>query len=448
LRPRKKIASQVLIGQRGINLVERRVLEMGCSWTAAGQVEAGIDGFIELRDPATGELSGGQIFVQSKATTLPFQGETDEHFEFLCDERDLEYWLSGTAPVILVCSQPDRDRAYWIPVKEHFADPVRRQKRKALFNKDTDRLDRDALPALLRLGVRPEAGVYLDPPPRPEELLSNLLTIEQMPEQVVMAPALLSRPGEVAAALREFGGPRQTQWILTNQRLLAFHDLHQPQWAEVCDQGAVDTFALPEWATSDDPQRQRELEDLLRQVLRVTLAGFGVRYDRDLRLYFFRATSNLRPRRVQYRSEQKWARRTVFEGHPSKSDRQRIAFYRHSALRARFRRLDERWLLQLSPDYHFTSDGERSHPYREEYLSGIKRLEQESAVRGQVVMWADLLGRGTSGFLDAGLRFGQLLRFTAVAGVPDELWAGSDEPVVGAGKVAPEDLLLFEEGDL
>ncbi len=40
----KKIHKNSLLGQRGINLIERRVLEMGFIWYPTGSVEAGIDG--------------------------------------------------------------------------------------------------------------------------------------------------------------------------------------------------------------------------------------------------------------------------------------------------------------------------------------------------------------------------------------------------------------------
>ncbi len=48
----KKILDNSLLGQRGLNLIEKIVLEMGFIWTA-GTIEAGIDGIIETRDPAT-----------------------------------------------------------------------------------------------------------------------------------------------------------------------------------------------------------------------------------------------------------------------------------------------------------------------------------------------------------------------------------------------------------
>lgn len=44
------------------------------------------------------------LLVQSKAQDRPFQGENAYAFHYLCDQRDLDMWLSGNAPVILVFS--------------------------------------------------------------------------------------------------------------------------------------------------------------------------------------------------------------------------------------------------------------------------------------------------------------------------------------------------------
>jgi len=72
----KKVHKNSLIGQQGINLIEKRVLEMGFIWYPTGSVEAGIDGMIELRDSASGKVFNSIIQVQSKATEESFLAET------------------------------------------------------------------------------------------------------------------------------------------------------------------------------------------------------------------------------------------------------------------------------------------------------------------------------------------------------------------------------------
>ena len=101
----KKIGHTTLLGERGVNLVARRVMEMGFVWYPTGSVEAGIDGHIELRDAETGEVFNAVIGVQSKATDHSFPNETATGFDFYCNKRDLDYWLKGNLPVVLVVSR-------------------------------------------------------------------------------------------------------------------------------------------------------------------------------------------------------------------------------------------------------------------------------------------------------------------------------------------------------
>jgi hypothetical protein len=70
----KIVTRQVLIGERGIIWLAGIVLDMGCLWHPTGKVEAGIDGFIEMRDPTTGQALNSIVLVQSKATTQAFVG--------------------------------------------------------------------------------------------------------------------------------------------------------------------------------------------------------------------------------------------------------------------------------------------------------------------------------------------------------------------------------------
>lgn len=53
----KKILQTGITGQQGVNLVENVVLKMGFLWHATGVLEAGNDGFIEIRDSTSGEVT-------------------------------------------------------------------------------------------------------------------------------------------------------------------------------------------------------------------------------------------------------------------------------------------------------------------------------------------------------------------------------------------------------
>src|SRR5690606_19052526 len=107
-------------------------------------LEVGIDGIIEIRDPETGEATNSIIQVQVKATKRKWIQETSEEFVYRCRPQDVEYWLKGNAPVILVAVRPEGNEAYWANVKNAFADDRRQNDCRIRFNKATDRFDESA----------------------------------------------------------------------------------------------------------------------------------------------------------------------------------------------------------------------------------------------------------------------------------------------------------------
>jgi hypothetical protein len=54
----KHLSDNQLLGERGVALIANRVAEMGFAWRPTSVLDSGIDGEIELRDSATGEMSG------------------------------------------------------------------------------------------------------------------------------------------------------------------------------------------------------------------------------------------------------------------------------------------------------------------------------------------------------------------------------------------------------
>jgi hypothetical protein len=96
LARRKTVTAQTIIGEQGIALISTRCLEMGFIFHPR-RVDHGIDGHIDLVEPVSGALLNQTLLVQSKAQNRPFPSETDDNFRYLCDERDLDLWLSGNA---------------------------------------------------------------------------------------------------------------------------------------------------------------------------------------------------------------------------------------------------------------------------------------------------------------------------------------------------------------
>lgn len=418
----KVIAQTTITGQQGVNLVEQLVVEMGFIWYPTGSVEAGIDGFIELRDKNSEVVTNTFIAVQSKAVGKSFTNETESSLDFYCNEKDLDYWLKGNVPVLLVVSRPSTDEAYWLSIKDYFQDPAQRASRKARFDKQRNRFNVTCAASLMSLAIPKEAGVYLAPPPKHETLISNLLPVAFLPPRIFMADTHFRSPGDLWKETRASGLTIGGEWILRNQRILSFHDLSRNDWISLCDRGTVEDFASEEWSQADDADRSRDFVQLLSQALR-SMVREDLDYNKRGEYFFFRPTKSLVERTFSYPALQRTTDRAVFGAHSGKDGR--VSYYRHSAFNDRFHRFGGQWYLEITPTYHFTYDGFRPHHRAEELLKGIKRIEGHDAVRGQVIMWAafltpraDLLRDDPYPFLG----YWDLERFEAESGVLDSEW--------------------------
>lgn len=458
----KKLSTQAVTGQRGVNLVEDVVLAMGCGWHPTNpSVEAGIDGEIELVDPGSRGATNSVVRVQVKGTLGRWQAETDTGFEYTVEERDLTYWLSGNTPVVLVVTRPQDREAYWVDVKSYFATPAAKKSRKVRFDKRTMAFTPDALGALASIALPKSMGLYFAPPPREEKLFTNLLRVTRKPERLWLGETSL-RPGKEAfKTLREHGLGEVAEFVIDNKRLLTPHDLADPRWRGLVDRGGIEDFPASDWADSSDPDKRRLFVQLLNRCLYARAWQVGVARRKDDDALYFRATQSLEPLQVPFRSVKEDATRTVFKGYPyTKGDRiGEIAYYRHAACHPRFRRYDGQWYLELLPTYHFTSDAYRAHPRAATYAAKMKVQEKQGAVMYQLVMWASIL-RGSEEveadlFSDASssnsypfLGFGSLETLTLGVGIDEKAWLQNEEKdTAAAGEATVGELPLFDEPD-
>lgn len=218
------------------------------------------------------------------------------------------------------------------------------------------------------------------------------------------------------------------EWLLHDKRIYSVHDLRDEPWASICDIDTVDWIEGTAWASTAESEKQRLLVWLLNECLRSFAGKIGMRYSKDDSALYFKKTDDLSPRVKRYRSRHQRTQRDVFREYRSETDPSKIFYYRHVGFEWRFRRFDGRWCLEINPTYLFTSDGEKKHPYHEEYLAKIKSIEGSGAVSGSVVMFESLLRDREGLFADnyPHLGFGSLLDGELDVGIDDKLWSKDD----------------------
>lgn len=385
----KFVSEQQILSERGVALVSARIHEMGFIWRASATSDAGIDGHVELRDPGSGAATNELVLVQVKSTKKP-ANETATTFDLRVEKRDLEYWLRGNVPVILIVAIPDRGFAYWLSVRHRAYDEQGKLRLVQRFDKSHDILEVGARESLVQLVRNARPGYYEAPRPLRETLVSNLLPVQKLPPRLYVAPTEHRTRQAVFKILKESGQPYGPEWLLTDRTIVSAHDLTERPYSLVCDAGAVDDFAVEEWSNSSDEARVRDFVQLLNACLREKTKDFLLyHHERPTDCLYFRPATAGIARVVGYHAAKNKTTREVVMVKKRKDGS--ISFVRHNAIKWRFFAWEAQWFLEITPTYFFTTDGTRPLRWYEDLLKGIKRLENNGAVLGQFQMWAALL---------------------------------------------------------
>jgi hypothetical protein len=442
----KRSTESARIERLGIAHCHTAVAEMGHIWRDKG-VDYGVDGEIELIHE--GEVLNRVLWVQSKAhgRGVPFSGESDRGFRYMCAQVDINYWLSGTAPVLLVCSRPEAKEAWFKHLPSWFSDPKRRRDRYVEFDKEADRFDASAARKLLQLGVDASSGLYLSPPPRNEVLTSNLLGVDHVGQYVHVAPTRCTGWSDANPRLIKAGRELVSDVVFHSKSVYSFRRFDEPPLDVLAD-GPADVIGADELAESDDPQQRQLLTWLLGATLKEITA-------RDLRLhpegrYLYFKARHERDKKVRVG---RGSGRTVVQRYDPPEDANWIGYTRHYALTFQFIYAEGDWYLALVPTYHYTTDGRSDFPFSATQLSNMKRLEGHEAVRSQTTFWARYLAAAPtlfSGPPDARLRFGRLLGADVDRGIDDKSWKLADPDLLLEGEEPideeqpNDDLTLFD----
>lgn len=426
----KKITNRSILGQRGINLIEEYVLAMGFAWHPTNQsVEAGIDGHIELRNPDSEQALNLVVAVQSKACT-DFPSESETTVTYYCKEDDIQYWLSGNLPVMLIVSRPDTKEAYWVNISQHFQGQGNRSSKKVVFDKSRDRFDANVRARLFDNARPRDSGLYLAPLPKPELLTPNLLPVHFKGDSVFRVRSKFTDPKRVIDTFREADVRPERDWAMKGGKVLSFQQLNDDSWNKVLIPDSVQSIPLSHFAETTDRDERNHFVQLLNRSLEVKLRRDRVWYEWERELYYFAPTDNLSTRKISFQSIAQQSKRTVFEAYRHKETRD-VRFCRHMAFHGYFRLFDGIWMLEVTPTYYFTRDGRNPDKFEADRLKGIKRLDRHRAVLGQLLAWIDFLCKpGKSLFQEAYPHF-ELARpegFQTVVGIDDSSWLDKEDP--------------------
>ena len=248
--------------------------------------------------------------------------------------------------------------------------------------------------------------------------------------EIYVADTNHRKRGEVWKKLNSIDANAGPEWLLIEKQIVSFHNLKEPPFDTICDAGTCESFKSYEWANSEDEDTKRQFVQLLNLCLKQRNWLLGLRFNRDQGCYHFQATKDLRTRKVYYRGLENRVSREVFKQYSKKSDPSLKAYCRHLAFEGQFLRLGGKWYLEITPTYRFTSDGYKADKFGGTRLQGIKRLDRNPAVFGQLLMWESFLGKPIKTFFSSEypfLCFGQLATVATNSSLPDKVWYNVEE---------------------
>jgi len=424
----KTITNGQLLGEIGETAVRLRFLNMGFQFDGRSRLETGIDGIAEVMDK--GKPLARMIAVQVKATDSSlYTSEDDNGFSYLLRPDDLTYWRGSNLPIILVLFRKSDETFFWKEIGLDIGDG-----RKLQFDKQRDVLNSDAVDRLAALTV-PKAGFgyYVPPLGGGEEALVNILPVT-LPTEVFVAST--SRTAKQALAIMFDGDePVRFDWTIKGNTFWSFADPRETACRHIVDIDQVEAIASSEIAFHEDPDELNNFAFLLRKALDYQVRADLV-WNKDRKLYYFRALAANTPRSFVYEASKKKASTEVVNVVFSKADKSRIDFVRHHAFAPRFERLFDQWYLVINPTYFFTTNGLVPHSYPAALLAGKKRLDNSASLRGQVVMWHRFLSLadGEKGNLfgeastEPRLAFGEPPKVTLATRVPEDVWGSQKTP--------------------
>lgn len=413
---KKSYPKSAQVERRGVALCASIVAEMGHIWREL-EVDVGIDGMIEIVEPGSSAATSRVLFVQSKATAGSLVGESETRFRFKCRPNDVEYWMAASNPVLLVVSHVERGEAWFKNLHHWFGQSDRRSSGIVEFDKETDRFEVNAAQRLLDIAAPPESGTYLQPVPKAESLVSNLLPVT-VPDVIYAAPSSAMGWKAINQRLRSKRRPLIDDIAWSDGLLYSFQSFDVTDRRCLADD-SQETLSTAELSHSIEGAAVllRLLYHTLRHDLRTRL-----RWNQDRRHFHIPATPKLGDRVLKVGPT--GSGRTVFKGYESKKEPTQISHYRHYAVELRFVELDDWWHLAVTPTYFFSRDGFRESRFADDLLSGIKRIEGHEAIRQQTVFWAQFLVGEDNLFDDAGgvLRFDALAHVDVDHGIDDGHW--------------------------
>ena len=194
-------------------------------------------------------------------------------------------------------------------------------------------------------------------------------------------PVKSLKPGKfVKHALKQFGC-RTKDWILYENSLYTFRNLNDAKepLRQIVDHGTITPISCKDFFDSDE-NNMRVFKHLLRNSLTELCLKKGIEWFGESQVFrFANNTDAPNKKQIKWKGKNEATKTVIFEMYNKKEGH--IVCYRNLAFRAAFEYFADQWYLSVNPTWSFTNPyGYRKSKYESGYMSGLKRMENNSTV--------------------------------------------------------------------
>jgi hypothetical protein len=192
-------------------------------------------------------------------------------------------------------------------------------------------------------------------------------------------------PRDVAqAALKQRGLSFAVDWVCHSNQVVTFHDLRADDLAlaNIIDQGTAEPVKTERFYSVNgqvDEDRERVFKSLLGRCLQQTLYHQRVKWQHQDKLFIFTDEDGEAERREQWYGK-KEGDRAVYIRQMKKDKPDEILRCKHLAFETRYRRIGDRWYIQIIPDWFFSYDGYKRSFFGADNIKWLKRKENNQQV--------------------------------------------------------------------
>lgn len=248
----------------------------------------------------------------------------------------------------------------------------------------------------------------------------------------------------VSHYLKKTGVERFDDYLISSDLILTFRDLTRSNepLRKVVDIGTIEQFT-PNDYVGENTDRENIFKSLLSETLRQDLFKRNIEWVGEEKVFRFTSGKIAKVTKVTWVKDKNKATREVIseiwskpkeeivveeDGKQRTRQERHIICFRHLAFTEQMHLFNDEWYISIKPTWSFTSDGHSQSRFTSNYMTGIKKLENNEAVYNHFRFIGSYLGAasGNDLYYTFKIQFESPQNFNSSPAIDDDSWKKSE----------------------